>query len=186
METKVKEKKSSLGNALRLLYLFNMEEPEYTLSELADKMGVGYSTIHRLTRALMEEGFLARDSKTKKFRLAASILAFEKMIHSYYDICQYSLPVLEKLVLNTGEAAHLATINHDHVVYLQKIESPNYTYMYSYEGKQNPIHATTTGRVILAYGSQPEINRVIEAGLDTYTNYTITEPISFMENLSTI
>ena len=36
-----KKSSSSLGNALRLLNLFNMDEPEFTLSELAEKLGVG-------------------------------------------------------------------------------------------------------------------------------------------------
>ena len=108
MEDNQMKSSSSLGNALRLLNLFNMDEPEFTLSELAEKLGVGYSTIHRLTMTLMHEGFLARDLVTKKFRLGSSILAVEKTILSYYDICQISPPVFRKNSFrDTGEAAHL-------------------------------------------------------------------------------
>lgn len=186
MEANQKKSSSSLGNTLRLLNLFNMDEPEFTLSELAKKLGVGHSTIHRLTMTLMHEGFLARDLMTKKFRLGASILAMEKTILSYYDICQISPPVLEKLVQDTGEAAHLSIVKDHKVVYLQKFDSPNYAHLLSHEGKPNPIHATNTGQVILAYRCQSEIEEVIAGGLAPYTSHTITNPQQFRERLTRI
>ena len=186
MEDNQKKSSSSLGNALRLLNLFNMDEPEFTLSELAEKLGVGYSTVHRLTMTLMHEGFLARDLVTKRFRLGSSTLAVDKTILSYHDICQFSPPVLEKLVQDTGEAAHLSILKDHKVVYLQKLESPNYVHLLSHEGKANPIHATSTGQVILAYRCQSEIEEVIARGLAPCTSHTITNPQQFRELLTGI
>jgi len=186
MEINQKKSSSTLGNTLRLLNFFNMNEPEFTLSELAEKLGVGHSTIHRLTMTLMHEGFLARDLVTKKFRLGSSILAVEKTILSYYDICQISHPILEKLVQETGEAAHVSILKNHKVVYLQKIDSPNYTHLLSHEGKENPIHATNTGLVILAYQCQSEIEEVIAEGLSPYTSHTIKHPEQFKERLTKI
>jgi DNA-binding IclR family transcriptional regulator len=183
MEAKQLKTSSSLENSLRLLNLFSMDEPEFTLSELAEKFGVGYSTMHRLTTTLMHEGFLARDLATKKFRLGASILAAEKTIQSYYDICQISPPVLKKLVQNTGESAHLSILKDHKVVYLQKIESPNYAHLLSHEGKSNPVHATSTGQVLLAYQKQSVIENVIVGGLLPYTSQTITNPQKLLELL---
>jgi IclR family transcriptional regulator, KDG regulon repressor len=186
MEAINKKGSSSLGNALRLLNLFTMDEPEFTLSELAERLEVGHSTIHRLTMTLMHEGFLSRDFITKKFRLGSSILAVEKTILSNYEICQYSTPLLKKLVKETGEAAHLSVLKNRKVVYLQKIDSPNYVQLYSHVGKQNPVHATSTGQVLLAYQCKTEIERVIEDGLFPYTDKTITNPQQLIELLSKI
>jgi DNA-binding IclR family transcriptional regulator len=186
MEDNNMKSSSSLGNSLRLLNLFNMYEPEFTLSELADRLGVGYSTIHRLTKTLMHEGFLARDLVTKKFRLGSSILATEKTILSNYDICQVSTPILEKLVQDTGEAAHLAILKNDKVVYLQKVDSPNYVHLLSHVGRNNPIHATSTGQVLLAYQCRSEIEKAIAKGLLPYTSLTITDAQQFTELLSKV
>lgn len=177
---------SSLGNSLRVLNLFTINEPEFTLSELAEKIGVGYSTMHRLTTTLLHEGFLARDLTTKKFRLGASILSAEKTIQSYYDICKISPLILKKLVKNTGEAAHLSILKDHQVVYLQKVESPNYANLLSHEGKLNPVHATSTGQVLLAYQKQSEVEKVILGGLSPYTSQTITNPQEFLELLVTV
>ena len=177
---------SSLGNALRLLNFFNMDEPEFTLSKLAEKLGVGPSTIHRLTTTLIHEGYLARDPKTKKFRLGSSILAVEQTILSYYDICQISPPILKKLVRDTGEASHLSILKNGKVIYLQKFESPNYSQLLSHEGKQNSVHATSTGQVLLAYQSPSEIEKVLAMGLKPFTRQTITEPREFMGLLTKV
>jgi DNA-binding IclR family transcriptional regulator len=186
MKSGYKISSSSLGNALNMLSLFTIEKQEYTLSELADITGLGYSTIHRLTTTLLEEGFLARDSMTKKVRLGSSLLAFEKIILSYYDICSYSRPLLEKLVHETGESAHLTIIKNNKVVYLQKVDNINYITIESYEGKQNPIHATSSGQTILAFQSKTAISSVINNGLTRFTQHTITNPIQFTDRLLTI
>ena len=71
-------------------------------------------------------------------------------------------------------------------MYLQKFESPNYAHLLSHEGKPNPIHATSTGQVILAYRCQSEIEEVIAGGLAPYTSHTITNPKQFRELLTRI
>lgn len=90
---------------------------------------------------------------------------------------------MEKLVQDTGEAAHLALLNKDHVVYLQKVESPNDSYLLSHEGKQNSIHATSTGQVLLAYQSPCEIEKALSMELKLYTSQTITNPSELKERL---
>ena len=53
---------SSLRNALRLLNLFSVDEPELQLEDMASKLEVGQSTAYRLVHTLIEEGFIVRDS----------------------------------------------------------------------------------------------------------------------------
>jgi DNA-binding IclR family transcriptional regulator len=184
MEENQIKRSSSLGNVLRLLNLFSMDKPEYTQSELAKKLDVGQSTIHRLTMTLIYEGFLARDPVTKKFRLGASILGLEKTILSYYDICKISPPILEQLVQDTGEAAHLSILKEHKVIYLQKVESSNDADLLSHVGKQNPIHATSTGQILLAYQHLSEMEKVITGGLHAFTSQTVTNPQQLMKLLT--
>ncbi|MDF2039381.1 IclR family transcriptional regulator [Cytobacillus oceanisediminis] len=176
MEKLPTERVSSLRNALRLLNLFTMEEPELSLSELSGKLGLGNSTIYRLTFTLMQEGFLARDPVSKNFRLGSSILAKGTAILSQYDICKYSPDILRKLVQETGETAHLSTLTDNRVIYLQKIDAVNYVHLLSHAGKQNYIHCTSSGQAILAFQPEEVIKGVIEKGLPKLTEYTVTNP----------
>jgi DNA-binding IclR family transcriptional regulator len=176
MENLPAERVSSLRNALRLLNLFTMEEPELSLSELSGKLGLGNSTIYRLTFTLMQEGFLARDPVSKNFRLGSSILAKGTTILSHYDICKDSPPILKKLVQESGETAHLSTLADNRVIYLQKIDAVNYVHLLSHAGRQNYIHCTSSGQAILAFQPEEMIREVIEKGLPKLTAYTVTSP----------
>ncbi|WP_338452406.1 IclR family transcriptional regulator [Niallia oryzisoli] len=177
---------SSLRNALRLLNLFSKDEPEFNLSEFAERLEIGLSTAFRLTNTLVEEGFIVRDPHTKLYRPAASILAMGNTIISKIDLCQISKPILEKLVEDTGETSHIAVIRDYQVLYLLKIDNSHPVHLLSHAGKSNPLHCTSTGQVLLAYQPESVINQVIDRGLKSYTPKTITDPIRLREILYNI
>lgn len=177
---------SSMRNALRLLNMFSMDEPELTLKELAEKLEVGISTAHRLTATLIEEGFIIRDPASRKFRLAASILAMGHTILSSNELCRVATPVLEQLARESGETAHLAIIKGDRVIYLQKVDSSHPVHLLSHIGRQNPVHCTSSGQVILAFQPDDEIKRMIDMGLPRYTSNTVTSPEQYKQKLETI
>lgn len=178
-----KEFRSSMRNALQLLNLFTMDEPELSLSEITDKLQVGISTAHRLTNTLMVEGFLTKDSQTKKFRLGASILGMGNTIITQNQLCRISIPVLENLAINTGESAHIAILRDYQAIYLIRMDSKNTVHLLSHAGKQNPIHCTSSGQAILAFQSEKMIDGVIARGLQQYTVNTITTALNLKQLL---
>jgi IclR family transcriptional regulator, KDG regulon repressor len=177
---------SSLRNALRLLNLFTSEEPELNLSDISTKLNIGISTAHRLTATLVQEGFIKKDSFTKNFRLGSSILGIGNVILSQYDLIHISQPILEQMVHQTGETAHISVLKNMQVVYLQKVDCKHPVYLLSHVGKHNPICCTSSGLAILAYQPDFYTNRVIELGLPAYTSNTITNPASLKVLLSEI
>lgn len=188
MGSNEKSSVSSMVNALKLLNLFTMDEPEWILTDLADELNVGVSTVYRLTNTLMHEGFIVRDSVTKNFRLASSILELGHYVITSFDICEISPPILEKLVQDTGETVHLSILEGNKSIYLQMFECSNYVNVRTHVGKKHPAHCTSTGQIILAYQSEEVINSVIEQGLPLYSpkSATITDPIKFKERLALI
>ena len=49
--------------------IFTVEKPEYKLNELAEKLSIAPSTVHRLLTTLRSEGFVVKDSLSNKYRL---------------------------------------------------------------------------------------------------------------------
>lgn len=177
---------SSMANALKLLKLFTMDEPEWTLSDLAEELNVEASTVYRLTNTLLHEGFITRDRITKNFRLGSSILQMGNYIITSYDICELSPPILEKLVYDSGETVHLSILEGNKTIYLQVFECSNYVNVFTHVGKTNPAHCTSTGQIILACQPESVVEKVIEAGLPAITPFTITDPKKFRERLAII
>lgn len=177
---------SSLRNALRILNLFSVDEPEMQLSDIMTKLEVGKSTAFRLIHTLEKEGCIVRDRYAKSYRLASSMLAKGQTIISKVDLCHLSLSILENLAEKTGETAHIAIFKDFHVLYLLKIDSMYPAHLLSHAGKTNPVHCTSTGQVLLAHQEDPMIDKVIENGLASYTSKTITDPLKLKNLLQTI
>lgn len=177
---------SSVQNALRLLRLFTDEEPEFGVSELAERMGVAKSTAHRLVATLASEGFLVKDAHTGRYRLSVSVLALGHVITAHMALHQRALPVLTRLVQLTGETAHLCILGGTDVIYLHKVDSKHPVRLLSYVGKRNPAYCTSSGQVLLAYQRDEVVERVIVQGLRPYTAKTITCPRQLRRRLHAI
>ncbi|MEB3101522.1 IclR family transcriptional regulator [Ferviditalea candida] len=185
-EDQLSSSASSLENALQLLKMFTMDEPELRLSEIAEKLGVAASTAHRLVNTLVAEGFVVKDPRTNMYRLGASILAFGKMITAQIKLYREALPILQELVNKSNETAHIGILDQTDTVYLHKIECSHPVRLLSHSGKRNPAYCTGTGQLILAYQDERTVNRVIERGLVRKTPKTITRPDEFLSLLNTI
>ncbi|NSL50575.1 IclR family transcriptional regulator [Calidifontibacillus erzurumensis] len=177
---------SSVKNALLILRSFTMEEPEKKISEIASTLGLNKSTVSRTMATLASEGFVYKDPETKKYRLGMTILSLSGIIQNNMDIFRESQPVLNKLVRDIDETAHIAILDNTDVIYILKIDCNHYVRALTHVGRKNPVHCTSSGKVLLAYSDESTIQNVIDSGLKMYTNKTIIEPAHFKEHLKKI
>ncbi|MDM5196768.1 IclR family transcriptional regulator [Fictibacillus enclensis] len=188
METKTKQDYllSSVKNSLRLLRSFSLDEPEKKVTDLASSLGLGKSTVSRLLATLASEGFVLKDPETHKYRLGLSILNLNTVVTSNLEINRESLPVLQRIVQNIGEAAHVAALEGMDVVYLNRVECKHPVQILSHVGRRNPIHCTSSGKVIMAYQKQDVIDQLLESPLQKYTVNTISDSDDLRTSLHTI
>lgn len=177
---------SSVKNALRILRCFTMDEPEKKISELSLSLGLNKSTVSRTMATLASEGFVYKDPETKKYRLGLSILSLSGIVNSHMDVYRESQPILNKLVGDIGETAHISILDNLEVVYLQKVECNHPIRFLTHVGKRNPPYCTSSGKVLLAYSDEAVIETVIEKGLQPFTKHTITDPKKFRNHLKQI
>lgn len=153
-----------------------MDEPEKRISDLAVSLGLSKSTVSRLMATLASEGFVNKDPVTKKYRLGLSILALSGIITSNFEISKEAGPIVNKLVNELGETAHLAILEGIDTVYIHKSECNNPVKVLTHLGKRNPAYCTSSGKVLLAYSDNKIFNEIIENGLKRYAKNTIINP----------
>ncbi|RLL43772.1 winged helix-turn-helix transcriptional regulator [Oceanobacillus piezotolerans] len=154
---------SSLENALRLMNTFSVEKPEYNLNELAEKLSIAPSTVHRLLTTLRSDGFVVKDTLSKKYRLGISIRALESTIRKEMDLFHLSQDILEEIVLRTNLSASLAIIFQEAAFYLNAIEVDNPLFSkFCYIGKQSPFLSTSAGKVLLVSKNDTDIMTLIK------------------------
>jgi DNA-binding IclR family transcriptional regulator len=170
----VRNKVQSLDRALEILKLLGTE-PEMRVTDLARRLEVHKSTVFRLLATLEEHGLVEQNPRTEKYRLGYGLVRLAGSVVAEVDLARASRPVLEELALRTGETVNLAILQGNQVVNIDQIAAPNVVVNVNWVGKQTPLHATSNGKVLLAYLPNVERQRLLAAPLPRLTPRTITD-----------
>ncbi|MEZ5666345.1 MAG: IclR family transcriptional regulator [Alphaproteobacteria bacterium] len=160
----------SLSRGLAALDALLVGERPLGTTELAARIGVDKSVASRILRSLADSGFAERGSDR---RYAPG----PKLAHTRGgtggfppDLRERCRPLLQRLVGDTGECAHLAVLVGGLAFYLDKAESPAPLRVDHPVGLLAPLHCTALGKVLLAFADAPAPRR-----LERHTATTITE-----------
>jgi len=171
----MRNKVQSLDRALEILRLLGTE-PEMRVTDLARRLEVHKSTVFRLLATLQEHGLFEETPTTEKYRLGYGLVRLAGAVVAELDLARASRSVLEELATRTGETVNLAILQGDQVVNIDQIAAPNLVVNVNWVGKQTPLHATSNGKVLLAYLSEDERRRLLDRSLPRLTPRTITDP----------
>jgi len=171
----LRNKVQSLDRALEILRLLG-SEPEMRVTDLARRLEVHKSTVFRLLSTLQEHGLVEQNPTTEKYRLGYGLVRLAGAVVAELDLARASRSVLQELATRTGETVNLAILQGDQVVNIDQIAAPNLVVNVNWVGKQTPLHATSNGKVLLAYLSEDERRRLLDRSLPRLTPRTITDP----------
>ena len=159
--------------AVRLLKLFTNERPEMSLAELSHSSGLNKTTTHRLLRALQSESLIDRNPATSGYSLGAGLMALGVQALASSDLRKRIRPILRALSRETGETATLEVPFENSMLILDEVAGPHVVGSAGNIGTRWPIHATSTGKVWLAYdesGVERLDSRLNRLAANTVTN----------------
>ena len=157
------------------------------MTEIAEKLGLYPSTIHRILDTLRHWGYVEQDPKSQKYRLGLKLLELGMAKLQQMDLVKEATPYLKELVNQCNETVHLGVQEEGEVLYLAKEESSQTIRMISYVGKRAPLHCTALGKVLLAYLSAEERKKILgEKVLPRLTENTITDKMELEQELDKV
>ncbi len=177
----------SLERALTIVEHMAEAGRPVTISELSEGVNLKISTVHRLLNTLLNRGYVEQDPETNKYQLGLKLLEVANNIFSYSDIRTIARPFLTELVDRCNETANLAVLDETEIVYIDQIESHNYIIvkMFAQVGNRGPVHCTASGKILLAYLSEKELDLVLpRIELKKYTSQTISDPEELKKDLT--
>ncbi len=176
----------SADRVLRVLEVFGPAERELTLSEIAERMQLPKSSVHRLLGTLIARGYVERDSQNHRYSLGIRLFEVGSNVIHGRGLHAAAHPILEELTMSTGETSHLAVGSGTEAVYVYKLDGPSAIQMPSRVGGRAPGHATSIGKVLLAWGGAG-IRRELDGGpLRPYTSNTIVDFARLDEELELV
>jgi DNA-binding IclR family transcriptional regulator len=150
----------SVDNALKLLLLLG-ERPQIRLSEATRYLGVASSTAHRLLAMLAYRGFVRQDPVSKAYLPGPALTGVAFAIFGRIDIQRIATPVMRDLSERLWESIHVGMLDGAAVRFIAAVEGPTAVRVASRLGRTMPAHCTSTGKVMLAGLSQPELHQLL-------------------------
>jgi DNA-binding IclR family transcriptional regulator len=137
--------------AIRLLKLFTADAPELQLAEISRLSALNKTTTHRLLQALLSEELLDRNPGNGAYRLGPGMMALGVQALSSNDLRLRARPLLRRLANDTGETATLEVPIDDTMLILDEVTSKHFLGASGNVGTRWPIHATSTGKALIAF-----------------------------------
>lgn len=157
-----------------VLLLFTGGSRYLGVSAISRELDLSKAVVYRILQSLVSREMLAVDAGVAGYRLGPAAVALGASALRRFDARVVATPVLRRLRDETGETTTLSGLVGDERVYLDQFESPREIKMTVELGRRFPLHAGSSGKVILA--SLPEERREALLGreLPPLTEHTIT------------
>lgn len=177
----------SVDNALKVIDVL-VEHKEMGISEISRELKIGKSTAYRLITSLKARGYVEQNLSNEKYSLSLKFAYIGSMVLKRIDLTRAARKYLEKLTESYNETTHLAILDETHVVFIDKVNSPNVSIqMNSAIGSRMPAYCTGTGKLLLAYQSEEYINEYLKnVRFYKYTDNTITDLDTLIKELKDI
>ncbi|WP_427005827.1 IclR family transcriptional regulator [Pseudarthrobacter sp. H2] len=145
------------------------------VSEIAEEMGIHKSTVSRLLGSLVSRDIVHQNNERGKYQLGFGILRLASTIPGRLSLVREARPVLESLAEDFKETVNLAVLRSNYAVNVDQAMGPSTLATYDWVGSLTPLHATSSGKVLLAALSADERDRILkETGLPARTPRSIT------------
>jgi IclR family acetate operon transcriptional repressor len=132
------------------------------IAALTQRIGANRSTVYRIIEALKPYGFVRSGEFPGTVRLGFGLVELADRALDRLDVRQVSSRQLRALAAETGETCHLAIVDQDEVVYIDKAESNQDFRLASRPGKRMPLHSTSLGKAFLAAMAPDERTAVLD------------------------
>jgi len=151
----------SVIKSLNILNLFSESRQELSLSEISKILSLGISTTYRLISTLKYKNYIEQNPLNLKYKLGYAFLNKAFLVsRNEADIIKKSMPYLENLRDFTKESISLAVLDGANIVYIAKADGYELLRTNIEIGKKMPAYNTALGRVLLAYLSPEQFNRL--------------------------
>lgn len=174
----------SVDRAISVLEIL-AQRGEAGVSEVAAEIDVHKSTAFRLLGALEARGLVEQAGERGKYRLGFGIVRLAGAVTGRIDITQQGRPVCERLAEEIGETVNIAVLQEHYAINLYQVRGPAAVTAHNWVGQLTPLHATSSGKVLLAYLPAKERAALLaEAGLKKVTPHTITSKAKLEKHLA--
>ncbi|MEU1790143.1 IclR family transcriptional regulator [Streptomyces sparsogenes] len=167
----------SVTRSLRILEAVAQHQP-VTVGELTKIFGLPKSTVQRTLVTLAEAGWLRANRKdTTRWEIGARVLAVRPAALQGSSLFVAAREPMVRLRDQVNETIHLSVPDAVQcMVVVDRVDCDHAVRTFHAIGDTSPLHATATGRAVLAHLPVQDVEEFIGRGLDRYSETTPVDP----------
>lgn len=172
-----------LSRALAIVAAFTPGRPELTLAQICRLTGLRHATAHRLVGELTEWGALERLS-CGAYVIGLRLWELGTLNPRGLPLRVHAMPIMEDLHAATQQHVQLTVLDGTDALVVERISTMDAVPVASPVGGRLPLHATASGKVLLAHAGEEAFAEVVGKGLARFTPSTTTDPAQLRTSLA--
>lgn len=178
---------ATVDKALGVLMCFADAEGPLGVGDVAEATALSKSYVSRVLKALKEAGMLEQDLQTRRYSIGLNAFALGAGYPRQSWLVQAAWPHMREISQATQHTVYASVRNYDHARHVMAVEGQKYMESQWRVGIRLPLHATASGKLLLAYADDTEISTILDSiKLRRYTKNTITDKETLALHLNEI
>ena len=160
---------------MQILGTFDVDSVYLTVSQLSQRSGLSLATTHRVVSELERFGLLEREHD-KTYRIGVRLWEIACRTPGALGIREIAMPYLQEVHFAVRQHTQLGILQGHEVLFLERLSTRNAVVNVTLIGGRLPLHASSSGLILLAHAPSGFQTGVLESGLEKYTDSTVQNP----------
>jgi DNA-binding IclR family transcriptional regulator len=177
----------SIERALTVLELLTQSRKGFSISEVSRRLSLPKSSVHLILTTLERRGYLQKNSHSGKYHFGLKLVSLSRTAIESLELREEAKPFLETLMRKTGLTVHMAILERNEAVIIEKIQPLSLIQLATWIGRRMDVNCTGAGKVLIAYMPPDEFDKQIKfKGLAKHNHKTIVSLSKLRQELARI
>ena len=148
----------SIDRALSVLQCLGNSKRGFSISEIGRRLKIPKSSTHLILTTLERRGFLQKNTQTGRYHFGLQLVSLSRSALENLDLREEARPFLRSLMQESGLTVHMAVLERDEAVIIEKIEAPGFARLASWIGRRLDVNCSGVGKVLIAFLPNDELD----------------------------
>jgi DNA-binding IclR family transcriptional regulator len=148
----------SIDRALAVFELLAQSRGGFSVSEISRKLTLPKSSVHLMVGTLERRGYLQKHALSGKYCFGLKLVSLSRTALENLDLREEAKPYLQALMRKTGLTVHMAVLERNEAVIIEKIECPGLLRLATWIGRRLDVNCSGVGKALIAFLTDEEFD----------------------------
>jgi DNA-binding IclR family transcriptional regulator len=151
----------AIERALTVLEFLCQSKRGFSLSEMSQRLRIPKSSTHLILATLERRGFLQKNTQTRRYSFGLQLVSLSRSALENLDLREEARPFLQTLMQKTSLTVHMAVLERNEAVIIEKVEAPGLLRLATWIGRRMDVNCTGVGKALIAFLPNDEFDQLI-------------------------